>query len=244
LELAIRLAPLPEQRRIVARIEELAGKIATARYPEQMVAEEGEQLYPALRDNLFRTLVCERKPIAALFTLVNGRAFGPEEWEPTGRKIIRIQNLKYPGTPFNCFSGLVDDRHLVTKGDVLFAWSGQIVSLGAHIWDAEEAILNQHIFKVVPKAFSIPRFVQEGMNFLVDEMASQVRGLEMFHIRKQELEKIEFPDLPVEDQSVVVEQLDKLQTRSNHMLATQAERKRALDALLPSILDKAFRGVL
>lgn len=39
----------------------------------------------------------------------------------------------------------------------------------------------------------LPRFVQEGFNALIDEMKTQVRGLEMFHIRKQEIDKLLFP---------------------------------------------------
>ena len=142
------------------------------------------------------------------------------------------------------YSGPVDERHLVRRDDVLFAWSGQIVSLGAHVWDSEEAILNQHIFKVVPRSTYLPRFVKEGLDYLVDEMASQVRGLEMFHIRKQEVEKLLFPTLPIDQQRQVVAHLDALRDHASFMTKAQRERSEALDALLPSILDKALRGDL
>jgi type I restriction enzyme S subunit len=58
LEPAVPLPPLAELWRIVARIEELAGKIAEANGVEHAASDEGEQLYPAFRDNLFRTPAC------------------------------------------------------------------------------------------------------------------------------------------------------------------------------------------
>ena len=43
----------------------------------------------------------------------------------------------------------VPDVHLARPGDVLFAWSG---SLAVTRWYRPEAIVNQHIFKVIPNA--------------------------------------------------------------------------------------------
>lgn len=62
--------------------------------------------------------------IGTLCNLINGRAFKPKEWTNVGLPIIRIQNLNKPNAQFNYFSGLLAEKHLVKKGDLLFAWSG------------------------------------------------------------------------------------------------------------------------
>jgi type I restriction enzyme S subunit len=240
----IPLPPLDEQRRIVARIEQLAAKIEEARQQNEHATETAGILYEQARNSAFRSLQCERKPIGELFTLINGRAFKPDEWGESGRRIVRIQNLKYRDASFNKFAGPVDQKHLIRDGDVLFAWSGQVVSLGAHIWHGQEAVLNQHIFNVKSLVPMHPKFVREGFNALIGQMKAQVRGLEMFHIRKQEIDRLLFPMISMQAQHRMVDFLDDLQAKVDALKKLQAETAAELDALLPSILDRAFRGEL
>ncbi len=242
--LEIPLPPLAEQRRVVARIEALAAQIHEARTLRHQADEEAEGLYPQTRDKTFRELKCERKRVGDVFDLVNGRAFKPEDWQEQGRKIVRIQNLKYSDAPYNRYPGEVDPKHLIHAGDVLFAWSGQVVSLGAHIWRDEEAILNQHIFNVHGRTEFFPEFVKQGFNALIDEMKEQVRGLEMFHIRKQELVKLQFPVPPLAEQRRIVAELDALQVEVDALKRLQAKSRLRLEQLLPAILDRAFKGEL
>jgi len=238
------LPPIEEQRRIVARIEALAAKIAEARRVRAECGDASDSLYASARDQLFAGLRCASKPIGESFDLINGRAFKPDEWEDAGRKIVRIQNLKYPDARFNFFGGHADPKHIVRDGDVLFAWSGQVVSLGAHIWRGEDAILNQHIINVRPRVEMLPEFVKEGFNALVDEMKSQVRGLEMFHIRKREVDALLFPMAALAEQRRIVAYLDSLSAKAEALKSLQHQSAAELDALLPSLLDKAFRGDL
>jgi type I restriction enzyme S subunit len=98
--------------------------------------------------------------IGDLCDLVNGRAFKPSDWTPSGLPIVRIQNLNRSDAKFNFFAGAVQEKFLVEPGDLLFGWSGTPgTSFGAHIWEGPKAILNQHIFNVhyngqaVDKAF-------------------------------------------------------------------------------------------
>jgi type I restriction enzyme S subunit len=246
LAIEIPLPPLPEQRRIVAKIERLAAKIDEAKCLHELSMQEALATYPAARAHFFLHQYdgCW-KPLGEVFHLINGRAFKPDDWSTAGRRIIRIQNLKYDDATYNHFAGEVEDYHLVQSDDVLFAWSGQIVSLGAHIWKGDEAVLNQHIFNVKTKtAPIIPRFIQEGLNFLIDEMKGQVRGLEMFHIRKQELTRLAFPIPSPAEQRRIVAYLDGLQTKVDELKRLQTESAAELDALLPAILDRAFKGEL
>ena len=95
--------------------------------------------------------------------LINGRAFKPSDWTPTGFPIVRIQNLNNPLASFNRYDGDVKDKFLIDTGDLLISWSGTPgTSFGAHIWDRGPAVLNQHIFKSIPigNAFEslYPRF--------------------------------------------------------------------------------------
>lgn len=240
----IPLPALDEQKRIVAYLDTLSTKITQARTLRHQSTQQAAVFYAQVRDQMFSELRAERKAVGEVFDLVNGRAFKPEEWQDVGRKIIRIQNLKYATVPFNRYAGRVDDKHLVHCGDVLFAWSGQVVSLGAHIWRDDEAILNQHIFNVRARTRMLPEFVREGLNALVDDMKTQVRGLEMFHIRKQELVRLQFPVPALPEQRRIVAKLDALQAKVDALKQLQADTEAELTALQSAALDRAFKGEL
>lgn len=87
--------------------------------------------------------------IGAITELVNGRAFKPSDWTPSGLPIVRIQNLNNPDSPYNRYDGDCDSKFLLYGGELLFAWSGTPgTSFGAHVWNGGKALLNQHIFNV------------------------------------------------------------------------------------------------
>ncbi len=52
------------------------------------------------------------------------------------------------------------------------------------------------------------------------------------------------PDLALEEQRRIVAYLDGLQAKVDALKALQAQTQAELDALLPSVLDKAFKGEL
>ena len=87
------------------------------------------------------------KTLGDVATYINGRAFKPQEWETSGRPIIRIQNLTNSTQECNRTTKQFEEKYRISDGDLLFAWSA---SLGAHIWHGEDGWLNQHIFKVIP----------------------------------------------------------------------------------------------
>lgn len=86
-------------------------------------------------------------PLSSIAEFINGRAF-TKGATGTGRMVVRIAEINSgPGlsTVYNDIE--VSDRHLAHPGDILFAWSG---SLSVTRWFRPEAIINQHIFKVLP----------------------------------------------------------------------------------------------
>ncbi len=94
------------------------------------------------------TDMTQERPLSSVAEFINGRAF-TKDATGTGRMVIRIAEINSgPGasTVYNDIA--VPDVHLARPGDVLFAWSG---SLAVTRWFRPEAIVNQHIFKVIPR---------------------------------------------------------------------------------------------
>ena len=177
--------------------------------------------------------------IGTLCNLINGRAFKPKEWTNVGLPIIRIQNLNKPNAQFNYFSGLLAEKHLVKKGDLLFAWSGTPgTSFGAHIWNGDDAALNQHIFKFELSEKDIDRsFLRHAINQKLDELVGSAQGgVGLRHVTKGTFErtKIAFP--PRLEQTLIVEKLDVLLSQVNLI-------KKRVDAI-PSLLNRFRQSVL
>lgn len=126
---------------------------------------------------------------------INGRAFKPEEWGSEGLPIIRIQNLTGSSKITNYYDGPFEKKHLVKKGDILISWSA---SLGIYLWPREDAILNQHIFKVYLKEAVDKQYFYYAASEALNAMLSQVHGSTMQHITKEPFEAtlIPLPSLP------------------------------------------------
>lgn len=126
--------------------------------------------------------------LGELAQYLNGKAFKPSDWGKAGMPIIRIQNLTDATKPFNYLEGEIEDRYKLCTGDLLISWSA---TLGSFIWDRGPAVLNQHIFKVIPNKDLINK---EFLHYLVlntlDEMAKQSHGLAMKHITKKKFEAL------------------------------------------------------
>ncbi|MEW6416594.1 MAG: restriction endonuclease subunit S [Nitrospirota bacterium] len=94
---------------------------------------------------------------------INGRAFKPTDFSPVGLPVIKITALKYGLSPStNLYSGEYDEKYLLKTGDLLFAWSGNPeTSLDAFRWRGGKALLNQHIFRVIPRDNNIDKTYQK-----------------------------------------------------------------------------------
>jgi type I restriction enzyme S subunit len=62
--------------------------------------------------------------------------------------------------------------------------------------------------------------------------------------KKVDVERLEIPIIPLPEQRRIVAYLDTLQAKVEAVKRHQAATAAKLDALLPSILDKAFKGEL
>jgi len=142
---------------------------------------------------------------AAQYT--NGKAFKPEEWELHGKPIIRIQNLNNPSAAYNYSTQEQERKYLVKQGDLLFAWAA---SLGAYIWQGDDAWLNQHIFKVSPMPYIRKDYLFYAFNALIAKFDERCHGSGMVHITKNVFESTLLPLPPLAEQQRIVARIREL----------------------------------
>lgn len=144
----------------------------------------------------------EVSKVKLLADYINGFPFKPAEWGAKGRPIIRIQNLTKEHAAFNYYDGAIPERNHVKDGDILLSWSA---SLGVFVWNRGDALLNQHIFKVVtdPKQITRGYFVWLARWFL-NHMEAEAHGSTMQHITKPKFGSFPVP-LPSLSEQVEIE---------------------------------------
>ncbi len=145
--------------------------------------------------------------LGSLAEFVNGAAFKPTDWGDEGKPIVRIQNLTGSSEGYNRTTRRVNPKLYVDPGDLLVSWSA---TLGVYEWAGPEvAVLNQHIFRVLPDERLVDkRFLRHGLDRALLEMRRHLHGATMQHVNRGEFlsTKLHLPSLP--EQRQIAEVLD------------------------------------
>ena len=258
LSLEIPLPPLAEQRRVVARIEELAAKIHEARSLRHQTAEEADALPRKTADELLDSKLAPRKPLVELLSepLMNGLSV------PASRLGSGVCFAKVGVVNSGVFNAsetklvdvqLADDsRYWLRKGDI-------VVSRG----NSPEFVGRSAVYEGNPSKCAMPdllirirldpkkadtRFVSAFFHSTEarEYIAAQISGTSstMPKISQPKLEALPIPVPPLTEQRRIVAELDALQAEVDALKHLQAESSLRLEQLLPSILDRAFSGEL
>lgn len=178
-------------------------------------------------------------PVSEIARFVNGKAFTKHAGEQ-GRPILRIKELQGgvgAATPVADLD--VKSDHVAKFDDLLFSWSGTLVVTR---WPGEEALINQHLFKVIPNG--LPTWFVEGWvrHHLPEFQAiARDKATTMGHIRRRDLDEATVIVPPPDELEAIdhrIAPLDRLRAG----LASESQRLTdARDALLPKLVSGKLR---
>lgn len=167
-------------------------------------------------------------------TYINGYAFKPSDWAEDGTPIIRIQDLTGNSYQMNRFKGIVDSKYDVNSGDVLISWSA---SLGVYVWNRGNAVLNQHIFKVVFDKEEVDKdFFVFQIDNLLKRAANQAHGATMRHLTKPVFDALPFYLPDIKTQRLISSKLNLIV----HLIENHHEQLKKLDELIRSRFVELF----
>jgi len=254
LEIEIPLPPLDEQRRIVAHIDALAEQIAAARGLRHGAVAEAEAFwYSSLR--MFREgLVLSKDGLQNLGEITTVTAGGTPSrdnlaywngnipWIKTGEL---LDGDIYHAQEFISQEGLNNSSaKLFPAETILIALYGQGQTRGRTGRLMFEASTNQACCAVLPHKLLDARYLQYWLRSLYTEMREISHGGAQPNWNSGMIKRIEISLISLDEQRRIVAYLDGLQAEVDALKRLQADTAAELDALLPSLLDQAFRGEL
>jgi type I restriction enzyme S subunit len=132
---------------------------------------------------------------------------------------------------------------LSKKGDILLCVRG--ATTGKMNWADREYCIGRGLAALTPKLeVSVPEYIYFFIQTQAQEMLSRSAGSTFPNLPGEKLKTVEIPIPPPAEQIRIVEYLDNLQSKIDKLKKLQTETQKELDALMPSILDKAFKGEL
>jgi type I restriction enzyme S subunit len=225
---------IDSNRRLAALLEEAAATLFRARFVDFVDLDDFEDSEIGPIPYGWRV-----GALTDLARFVNGKAF-TKYANGRGRPIIRIRELKDgidQATPQSDIDAANDS--VADFDDILFAWSG---SLGAYRWPGEQALINQHIFKVIPEnwpAWYVFSWIEEHMETF--RAIARDKATTMGHIQRRHLSDARVP-LPPPD---VIQGADEVVGPLDRRRAVLARESRTLhsvrDALLPKLVSGQMR---
>lgn len=180
--------------------------------------------------------------VGDLCSLLNGLPFKPEDWTQRGTPIIRIQNLN-GSQEFNYYDKTIPEAFHVPPGTLLFSWSGNRgTSFGPYQWSGPTGILNQHIFKVSPKAEVNSSWLYYALD-IARQLAERAAhgGSGLVHVRRGDLLGYHIPTPPLPEQHKIAQILDfvgkQLQTAEKLVAKLKLVKQGLLHDLLTRGID-------
>ena len=243
------LPPLPEQKAIASILSSLDDKI-------DLLHRQNATL-EKMAETLFRQWFVERRPepdegeakeewesrpLSSIANFLNGLAcqkFPPKN-DIEKLPVLKIKELNSGISENSDWATTeVNPEYIVKNGDVIFAWSA---SLMVKIWDGQDCILNQHLFKVTSEYY--PKwFYYLWCKYHLDEFIVKAasHATTMGHIKRSDLDEamVLIPsDKELEEMTLAVEPLISKIISNNKQIKLLVNLR---DILLPKLMSGEIR---
>ncbi len=270
-EINVPLPPLPEQSRIVAKLDALMQKVEInkqrldkipvilKRFRQSVLAAavSGKLTHEKMEDNNLPNnwSVANGKNVFEFIT--SGSRGWADYYSDEGTLFIRVTNLdydtirvnvapsknKYVNPPLNSEG----TRTKVKYNDVLISITGDVGMVGFIETEFQEAYVNQHVCLARPKQQYFAKYIayfisaMNGGRKYFDEVK---KGATKAGLGLNDIRELPVSIPPLEIQHEIVRRIEQLFDFSDMIETRYTKAKAMLDKLPQSILAKAFRGEL
>jgi type I restriction enzyme S subunit len=247
---------LAEQRRVLTRIEELAAKIGKVNNLRQEAVAEAEVLSQAAIEKWYQRLRdrvgCQR--LADVFETITDGDHNTPAFAETGIRFIFVGNVSTGRLHFDS-SKRVDEGYFKTlspqrvpkRGDILYSAVGATLGIPAVVDSDEPFCFQRHIAILKPnRSLLDAQFAWHMLRSrtVFDQAWASTTGSAQPTVPLRAIRELPIPVPSLPDQRQVASELDVVQADAESLKRLQTATAAELDALLPAVLDRAFKGDL
>ncbi|HEX9223368.1 MAG TPA: restriction endonuclease subunit S [Candidatus Acidoferrales bacterium] len=247
---------LAEQRRIVSRIEALTAKIDQVRSLRQQSQEETASLLPSAYAKAYDEAVRIARGTETLDvlcrTITDGTHVTPR-YVSEGVPFLSVKDITSGTISFDNSRFITPEEHafltkrcIPERDDVLLTKVGTTGFAKAIDVDREFSIFVSLALLKLKKDRLLPKFTEYMLNSsrLRELSTSGTRGVGNKNLVLKFIRNFPMPAPALPEQRRIVTYLDDVQAKVDSLKKLQSETADELDALMPSILSRAFRGEL
>lgn len=245
--ISLNLAPLPEQRAIVAKLEQLFSEL-----------DNGITNLKAAKDKLeiYRQAVLKKAFEGALKKTVVGEKFDFIGGGTPSKKEAKYWNGDIPWCSVKDVKGdfLNATKDKITKNGVQnsatnIAEAGEVIlitriSPGKSIIPKIRTAINQDLKIVKPKVDYKTKFIHYLFKSIKRDCIKVSSGTTVLGINLNNLKALRIPDIPPNEQNHIIEYIETRLSVCDNVLSNIEEGLEKSEALRQSILKKAFEGKL
>ena len=182
-----------------------------------------------------------------------GFAFKSTWYKGDGIPLVRISSLVNGIVQFDEKTVFLDPSLLkeysdftLKKGDTLIAMSGATTGKMAVYSDNQEALLNQRVgrFKLLSDLPVDPKYISYLVNQIRDRVLKDAYGAAQPNISPKQIEEIEVPYFPLNEQQLIVSEIEKQFSRLDEAVASLRRIQSNLKRYKAAVLKAAVEGKL
>ncbi|MEW6079505.1 MAG: restriction endonuclease subunit S [Thermodesulfobacteriota bacterium] len=256
LSLEIPLPPLSEQRRIVAKIERLAARVEEAKKLRSETTTKVASLRGAIVEKICFDQKFKMVSFGDVLQSASNGIYKPPEFWGTGIPCVRMYNIDGPemntqNIQFLNVTAEEIEKFGCSEGDLIFnrVNSAELVGKTGLVssefpkctYESKNMRLKVDRSKVIPAFAALVLNSNPVKRYYRGELKQQCG---MATLNQQHVKSIPFPLPDKSQQEKIMLEFRRFQSKIEQIQPHQSKTATELDAMLPSILDRAFRGEL
>lgn len=246
------LPPLEEQKRIVAKLDNLFAKIDKAIALHQKNIDEANVFMASVLNDVFVELEekYEKKQLNEIIKIIGGGTpskANKEYWENGTIKWATVGDMNVETITKTELSiteiGLKNSSsNIIPKNGIIIATR---VGLGKVCYLEDDIAINQDLKGLIPKDDKLNiRYLFNFFKNIEKYILSNGTGATVKGVKLEFIKELELPLPNIKTQQKVVSYLDEISQKMEKIKQIQKEKMQSLKALKASILDQAFKGEL
>jgi type I restriction enzyme S subunit len=249
-------APLSEQRRIVAKIDRLAERIERARgLRHKSTSARDALLRSSMRVPFLKSDSARVAPLESVCSLIIDCLHSNPVYSESGLPTLRSPDVGWGMLDLAGAKRTSEEEYQrrtrraePEPGDIVLVREGGGTGKAGIVPEGERCSLGQRVMMLrADRKKTLSKFLlYQWLSPLIqqDQIEARMKGSASPHLNIRALRKFPFVLPPLVEQRRIVAYLDDLQAKVDAIKKLQEQTAAELGALLPSILDKAFKGEL